>query len=310
MKRRGALAALASACAVPIARPVSAQAKQLSIATVPIDATAAVWYGLDLGNFSRAGIDATIQSMNNGGAIASAVASGAVAIGASNIVSIAQAHSRGVPFVIIAPAGIYSSAAPTSVLMVPNGSPIKTAQDLNGKTVAVNGLKTISQFAPMAWIDQHGGNAASVQWIEIPAPSLAAALAQGRVDAAVVIEPFVSTARKSAHVLANCFDAVASRFLVAVYFTTRDWALQNAEALNGFQQVMRETEQWANKNNDKSASILEKYTKISAETARSMVRVSYPDGLSEALIQPVIDVTIRYGGGAFFAARDLLLHAS
>ena len=117
--------------------------------------------------------------MSNGASISSAVASGAVNIGASNIVSLAQAHEHGIPFVIIAPAGLYSSKAPTSVLMVPADSPIKTAKDLTGKTIAVTGLKTISQFAPMAWIDQHGGTSASVQWIEVPPPSLAAALAAG-----------------------------------------------------------------------------------------------------------------------------------
>lgn len=308
MNRRAALATLGVAAGVvPFASAAWAQTTALSIANIPIDATAAAWYAADHGDFTKSGLDTTIQAMNNGGAIASAVASSAVEIGASNIVSLAEAHMRGVPFVIVAPAAIYSSAAPTSVLMVASNSPIKTARDLSGKTIGVTGLKTISQFAPMAWIDQHGGDSASAQYIEIPPSGLAAALSQGRIDAACMLEPFVSLARNNARVLANCFDAVGSRFLLAVYFTTQTWAAKNPETLRRFQLAVHDAELWANKNNDKSAAILEKYTNIGADAAGSMVRATYPDALTEALIQPVIDVTVKYGGGATFPARELLL---
>ena len=71
-----------------------------------------------------------------------------------------------------------------------------------------------------------------------------------------------------------------------------------------FQQVIRDTDLWANKNDEKSAAILEKYTSVSAETAKSMVRTTYPDALTDALVQPVIDVAVKYGGGtAFLRAR-------
>src|SRR6202012_845489 len=110
-----------------------------------IAATAAAWYAADRGDFTKSGLDTTIQAMNNGGAIASAGAAGGVEIGASNIVSLAEAHMRGGPSVIVAPSAVYSSSAPTSVLMVASNSPIKTARDLNGKTIGVTGLKTISQ---------------------------------------------------------------------------------------------------------------------------------------------------------------------
>jgi NitT/TauT family transport system substrate-binding protein len=308
MNRRAILATLGVAAGVmPFASAARAQTTVLSIASIPIDATAAVWYAADRGDFTKSGLVTAIQVMNNGGAIASAVASGAVDIGASNIVSLAEAHMRGVPFVIVAPAAVYSSAAPTSVLMVASNSPIKTARDLNGKTIGVTGLKTISQFAPMARIDQHGGNSAGAQYIEIPPSGLTAALSQGRVDAACMLEPFVSLARANARVLANCFDAVGSRFLLAVYFTTQTWASKNQETLRRFQLAVHDAELWANTNNDKSVAILEKYTNISADVARSMVRATYPDALTEALIQPVIDVTVKYGGGVTFPARELLL---
>ena len=84
------------------------------------------------------------------------------------MISLAVAHARGVPVTIIAPAGLYATNAPTSVCGVAKNSPIKTAKDLNGKTVATNGLKNIGEFGPRAWIDKNGGDSSTVKFIEMP----------------------------------------------------------------------------------------------------------------------------------------------
>ena len=51
--------------------------------------------------------------------------------------SLAAAVERGLPFALIAGAGLYSTAKPTSMMIVAKNSPLKTAKDLSGKTVAV-----------------------------------------------------------------------------------------------------------------------------------------------------------------------------
>ena len=54
----------------------------------------------------------------NGGATAAAVAGNAIDIGYSDMVSIASAVGRNVPFVVIAPAGMSEATAPVNLLMV------------------------------------------------------------------------------------------------------------------------------------------------------------------------------------------------
>jgi len=123
---------------------VRSQETRLKIATIPIDVGAEVFYARDAGFFKKAGIDAQIQSITNGGAIAAAVASGEIDVGFSNLVSIATAYKRGLPITIIGPAGLYSTKTPSSVCVVAQNSPIKTAKDLNGKIFATNGLRNIA----------------------------------------------------------------------------------------------------------------------------------------------------------------------
>src|SRR6185437_11603383 len=225
-----------------------AQEATLRIATIPIDVGAEVFYARDAGFFKKAGIDAQIQPITNGGAIAAAVASGAIDVGFSNLVSIATAFKRGVPITIIAPAGLYSTKTPSSVCVVAQNSPIKSAKDLTGKVFATNGLKNIAEFGPRAWIDKNGGDSSTVSFIEMPFPAMSAALAQGHIAAALLAEPSATEFKSSTRVLSKCFDGIAPNFMISAYIATTKWANAHPDLVQKFQQAIRETAAWANKN--------------------------------------------------------------
>jgi NitT/TauT family transport system substrate-binding protein len=308
---RALLIALAC-CALPLLPAAPAQAQtlpQLRIETIPFDAGSEAFYAKDMGFFTKAGLDVTVTPVGNGPAIASAVASGAIDIGFSNALSIETAYKRGLPFVFVAPAAMYASAAPTSVLMVPKDSPIKTARDLNGKTLAVNGLKNIAQYAPSLWIEQNGGDPSTVKFVEIGPTEIPQALAEHRVDAAFVAEPQITEARSSSRILAKAYDAVGEGWMIAGYFTTRDWADQHPDLLRRFDQAMREAAAWADANPDKSADILAKYTKLDPSVVRASVRAKFGDTLSAATIQPTIDLAAHFTIFPTFPAQELIYTA-
>lgn len=287
-------------------RPASAD-ESLRIATIPIDVGAEAFFADAKGFFKQAGLDVRIETMPNGSAIAAAVASGAVDVGFSSLVPLAIAHAKDIPITVVAPAGLYTSTAPTSACIVSAHSSIKTAKDLTGKTFATNGLKDIAEFGPRAWIDDNGGNSKAVNFVELPFPAMPAALAGGRVDAALAAEPVLDEAKRSTRVLANCFDAIGSRFLIGAYFSTVAWARTHPAVLHEFQAAMRETADWANAHQPESAVILHDYTKIPLAVAQSMTRAVYAKRAEPALMQPVIDLTARYSAiPATFPAADLI----
>jgi NitT/TauT family transport system substrate-binding protein len=310
--RAGSLLLALAWCALSLlpAAPAATQTlPQLRIETIPFDAGSEAFYAKDMGFFSKAGLDVTVTPVGNGPAIAAAVASGAIDIGFSNALSVETAYKRGLPFVFVAPAAMYASAAPTSVLMVPNDSPIKTARDLNGKTLAVNGLKNIAEYAPSLWIEQNGGDPATVKFVEIGPTEIPAALAEHRVDAAFVAEPQITEAKSTSHVLAKAYDAVGDGWMIAGYFTTRDWADQHPDVLRRFERAMRETAAWANANPEKSASILAKYTKLDPALVRASVRAKFGDTLEAPAIQPTIDLAAHFKIFPTFPAQELIYTA-
>jgi NitT/TauT family transport system substrate-binding protein len=287
--------------------PVASQSMQvLHIETIPFDAGSEAFYAKDMGFFAKQGLDVTIDPVSNGPAIAAAVASGAVDVGFSNTLSIETAYKKGLPFVFIAAAALYSSAAPTSVLMVPKDSPLKTAKDLNGKTLGVNGLKNIAEYAPSMWIDKNGGDASTVKFVEVSPQEGPAALDAHRLDAAFVAEPQITQAKATSRVFSKPYDVLGEGWMIAGYFTTRQWAEAHPDLLRKFQAAMRETAIWANANPDKSADILAKYTKLDPALVRASYRAKFGESLSAAAIQPTIDLAAHYKLLDSFPAANLI----
>ena len=297
------------AAALALAMSTGAVAQTLptiKVATTPIDVGAEVLYAIDMGFFKKHGLNVEVQLIGNGAAIASAVTGGSVDIGQGNVVTLATAHDKGLPFVVVAPAALYSSSSPTSALIVAKNSPVKTAKDLNGKTLGITGVKNITQIALMAWLDKNGGDSNSVKFIELTFSEMGPAVAAGRIDAGVTAEPDLSAAvaAGTARILAPVYDAVAPTFIIGAWFTSADWAKAHPDLLERYVAAINEAGTWANKNQAASAKILEKYTKI--ESKPGMKRVTFPEKTDLTLMQPAIDATAKYKViKATFPANDL-----
>jgi len=302
---------LIAAGVLAAARPAGAQTTTpLRLALIPGDIAAQPYYAIDQGFFQKAGIDATITPITGGPAIASAVASNAVDIGYSNVVSLAVGHDRGLPFAMIAPANLHTTQVVTAgILTVLKAGPIRSAKDLNGKTIAVNALNNISDVAVRAWVDANGGDEHSLKFTEMPFPLMPEGVRTGRVDAASIDasnEQILARPDGELRRLANVFDAVGSRFVVSVWFTTTSWLEKNPALAKAFVAVMAQSATWANANHTASGAILAKYVNKKPEDIAAVTRVPYAARLTPDLVQPSIDVAVKYLGIKPFRAAEMI----
>ena len=306
MKRSAALRYLGGAAAAPFVPGIArADDLPLRMATINIDSTAQPYYAQDGGFFKKAGLRVEFQQFNNGQAIAAAVAGGALDIAVSNIVAMTHAHARSVPFVIVAPGALYLAADPTTVMMVPKGSTITGPRDLAGKTVACNGIDGIPQYCTRAWVDKSGSDSSGMKFVEMNFAQMMDALGSARVDAACVTEPFITEARATGREIGTPFDACAPRFLLDVFIATPDWAQAHHDEIRRFQTANTQAAIWSNHNQDKTAEILMKYTKLPEATVRTMRRAVFAEKWDSAEAQPVVDLTAKYGGVPRFAIDEL-----
>lgn len=284
------------ALAAPAARADEPGLVRLRIgATLNDDCTALV-YAQKSGMFRRAGLDVELEGQNSGAATASAIVAGTYDIGKSSLVSLFNARLRGLPFVLIAPAGVSDSKAPYAQLVVGANSTIRTGKDLNGKVVAVQSLNDLNQVVTAAWVDKHGGDSKTLKYVEMPMSAAAPAIAQRRVDAAVLVHPPLDKALAdgTVRVLGDAYGAVAPRILVSGWFTTTDWVKKHPETAKKFAQVVEEAAAYTNAHHAETAEMMASLMKISMPVMQHMTRAVDGTSLSRGEIQPLIDAAVAY----------------
>lgn len=308
--RSFARAAVALVALWTIGAPAGAQTLEtLHVAAIPVELAGSLYYAVDLGMFQKAGLDVQITTLSSTAATTPAVASGAVDIGTTNLVSIALAHENNVPIVLVAPAGASNTKSSLEGIIVPKDSPIKTAADLNGKTIITSVLKNNLQIETNAWMEKHGGDYTTLKWVEAPNPSTEQMVATGKVDAATLGEPFLSAAVATGEVrlLTPLGTEIAPVVVLGGYISNTDFAKAHIETMRKFEDVLYQAGKWANAHQADAAAILTKYSKQTpSAAAHHAVFLETPFKASD--IQPIINAAARYGVlKAPFPAADLVL---
>ncbi len=309
--RRGRAAALLLGGAALGAFPLpggTQEAAPLRIGTFAVENGLQPFYARDNGFFTGAGINADVQLLPGSAAIAAGIVSNSIDVGYGAIDVLATLHSKSIPVAVIAPGGEYLAPVTSRVaaIMVPANSTVRTAKDLNGKVVAANSLHSLADAVPKLWVDQNGGDSSSLKFVEMPFAAMPAAFDAGRVDAALISEPFMGAAAKSGRVLVYGYDCIAKHFLLGAWFATPQWAKDHPDVIARFRTGMRQAATWSNANPVKTGELLAKYTKIDPAYIATMTRARFGEQLTPALMQPLIDVAAKFGPFPAFPARELI----
>jgi NitT/TauT family transport system substrate-binding protein len=288
----------AAVAAMPL-RSAAQSAVPLRVGVIPAEVAAEAFYAVEQGFFKNNGLEVELQSFNNGGAIASAVAGGALDVGLSDLLSVITAHARGLPFAFLAPGALSKNDAKESVfgLLTRPEDAIREPRDFNGKTFATNALHNIGQLFAEAWIDANGGDSKTTHWVEMPYPALIPALMQAKsVQVVGTNEPWMTVGKDAgAHTIYYEHNAISPTVMLSGWITTRDWVAKNPALAAKFVTAMREAARWANRNRATAGPILARYTKLAPATVENMHRSEFAETFDAAAIVPTIDAGAKYG---------------
>jgi NitT/TauT family transport system substrate-binding protein len=298
---RGARPALLLAFAMLaiVARPTLAQAPTpatIRLGSSPNDDLTAVVYAQRTGMFAKAGVDIVIEKATNGAAAAAAVAGGATDIGKSSITALFSAHERGLPFTVIAAAGSYETKTPDGVMLVLKESQLHAGKDFNGATISVSSLASLTRIGAAAWIDQHGGDLATVKFVEVPQSAAAATVESRRVAGAEIGEPAQTAALatgKFTTIPVN--DAIGAAYVDAVFYTTRGYSDKNPALIRTFARILTEAARYCNAHPEASRKMMSDFTGIPLEAYERMHRAHLGTELTAVSLQAPIDAAARYG---------------
>jgi len=169
----------------------------ITLGYVPYSDDAALFYAQDGGIFRRHGLNVTFTPQASPVAVEASMASGTEQFGFITTPVLINLNSKGVQVKCVSSVDgnqPSSDANDSTVLVAAKGSGITSIKDLAGKNVAEVQLTSLNSLAVEVLAKRAGLAPASVHLIAMPFPQMPAALAQGRVQAAVIVAPFASTA--------------------------------------------------------------------------------------------------------------------
>lgn len=288
-------AALMTAHGAPAFAQSAAPGPQIRIGYTLNDSGLEPAYALEQNMFAQAGLNVEIQVFQNAGRIAEALSIGAIEVGIVDCINAANSFIHGLGLAVFAGGVQFSKDSPTLVMVTEKTSPYRTAKDLEGQTVGVVGLQSLSSSATLEWLRVKGADPSKVKLFELPFPDMNNALARGSIAAALQGEPFLSAARNEQRQLGVPFEAIGKTFYVNVYAAKRTWLQSNTPLAHRLAAVFYQAGRWANAHRPETAVIESKYTKLPLEVARVMARNLFSTAFSPQLIAPVLDLGARYG---------------
>ncbi|MFD5746691.1 ABC transporter substrate-binding protein [Streptomyces sp. NPDC127033] len=279
---------------------------RVKVGVIPIVDVAPIYLGKEKGFYSSRGLELTLETGQGGAAIVPAVVSGQFQFGFSNMTSLMIAQTNDIPVKAVANgvATTGEQGADFGGIAVKKGSPITSAKDLAGKKVAINTLKNIGDTSVRESVRKAGGDPAEVDFVELPFDQMPAALAGGRVDAALVVEPALATVKsQGGTVIASQYADVSPDLTVAMYFTSTQFAERNPETVKKFQEATAESLEYANSHPDEVRRILTTYTKIPEAILPDLILPRWPAQPDRASIETLAKLGEQ--DGIFRSAPDL-----
>jgi NitT/TauT family transport system substrate-binding protein len=300
--RRPLLALLSAAAVLASAAcgagPEPGGTDKVTAGVIPIVDVAPIYLGKDKGFFADEGIDLTLQTGTGGAASVPGVVSGQYQFAFGNVTSLLVARDKNLPLKVLTN-GVSSvgvAGKDFGAVVVTKDSPITSAKDLAGKKVSINNLKNIGDTTVKASVRKAGGDPSRVQFVELPFPEAPAALAGGRVDAAWVVEPFLTQAiSQGARPVAWNFVDAAPDLSVATYFTSEKMLAENPDLVDRFRRAMNRSLEYADANPGEVRRILGTYTKIPAAVVAEMTLPKFPVEFNRASLETLAQLAQQDG---------------
>lgn len=268
----------------------------LVVGAVPVADSAALYIAQERGYFAAEGLHVKIETVVSGATAIAGQLSGKYDAVLGNYVSYILAdaqHNDG--FRILAPGAADSPS--DSVLLVPDGSPIQSVAGLRGKTIGVNALNNVATLIVTSLLDENqiGIQSDHIHFKAIPFPDMSHALQTHEVDAAWMVEPFVTLSEMAgAQPLADTDQGSTQNLPIAGYMVTQSWEKKYPNTAAAFRHALLEGQAVAARSLPAVWQGLERYAKIPADVAELIALPHYPLSIQAVDLQRVPNLMLLY----------------
>jgi NitT/TauT family transport system substrate-binding protein len=188
----------------------------------------------------------------------------------------------------------YQAASNTMALVTkPDSAKYKNFSDFANSppTIAVNSLNDLGMMTTKSVLQLVGVDPTTIRFKAVPYADMATALKNNQVDAAWMIEPFITQAQKDfgAQIITDAARGATSAFPISGYVASRQFASNNPKTLAAFRKVLAQAQQLA-ANPLTVRTVLPLYANVDTGTAELISIGTYPASLNAVRLQRVADL--------------------
>lgn len=248
------------------------------------------------GYFREHGLSVQVTEFQSGPEALTAVKGGSLDVTLINYVSFIEAVDKGqVDGRVIAEA--YQGTEDSLVVMVKPDSPIREPKDLAGRKVAIQAPNNIIELLLREALKLANQDPGSPLYMATKFPDMPAALESGAIDAAVMVEPYLSKARQdfAAEARIKIVTGATADFPLSGYVALTDFTTKNPAQVAAFQRAMSKANQAVETDRAALADVLPDLTGVPRDAVSSLSLGTYPPSLSADRVQRVIDLMRNHG---------------
>ncbi len=265
---------------------------KITVGTMPAIDVAPLHMAIQRGYFKEAGLEVELQPIQGGAAGIPLLANGELDVTFGNWVSFFKAQEEQVVDLKIVSDGYQADDGMFLTMTMPGNGVDKVTDLKDGKKkVAVNTRKNLNELSLIAAMQTRGVQPEDVEFVVMPFPDMPAALQRGDVQAASMIEPFISQANQlGAKTLVDTATGPTADIPIAGYAGTQKFAEENPKTAAAFQRVMHRAQTEASQDRAQVEDVLPSYAKIDEKTA-ALVRLGvFPTTLEAGRLQRVAEL--------------------
>jgi NitT/TauT family transport system substrate-binding protein len=268
---------------------------ELLIGVVPVPSSASLFIAEKRGFFKEEGLTVKTEIIQAPQAVMPKILNGSMDVFMTSYVALMTINDSGAAKLKIFQHS--QEAAPgVAGVVVAKGSPIKTPAELKGKTIAVNVLKALGQTLTNAHLQQAGLKPEDVKYVPVQFADQLAALSSGKVDAAWLVEPFLTAAKKSgATQLIDTTDGVTAGVPIDGWGVSEDWLAKNPKTAAALHRALAKAQQIASTDRKAIDEVVPTYTQIPAEAAAAMTLGKFSVQADQAGVQKLADLLHGFG---------------
>jgi NitT/TauT family transport system substrate-binding protein len=266
----------------------------LTVGVLDVTDTAPLRIAIKEGYFAKEGLNVKTTPAPGAAQATAGLVSGQMQFAFGSYVPFILAASQGAPLRLASQTEMTSGVP--SGLVVLNDSKAKTAADLKDAKIGVSALTNIGTLAISQHLSGAGVSPSSVHYVALPFPNMLAALQHKQVDAAWLVEPFLTQAVEAgARVLFDPFSAPMPDVPMAGYMTTNTYASAHPDIVKKFDQALQEAAAKATSDPQTFQSILPSYTSITSAVASKIKLNTFTSEASQTSMQQLADLMLKDG---------------